>query len=175
MGQILLLGIIVSCCGLIGFIKAGYERERLKILTDFSECIANLQVQIGYGAVYLSEAIRNSVFASCHEDVTILLRAIARQVDHGAVDMEKVWRAELSRMRKDTALRHLKEEDVDLLLLFAKNLGQSDLETQNRNLQAQIRRIQNAIARVTPQIASRSKMYRSLGILSGLLIAILLV
>ena len=69
----------------------------------------------------------------------------------------------------------LKEYDKDIIISTLKNLGRSDLESQNNIIENAITIIEKQIKEANEVKVKSSKVYKTVGIISGLLIVVIFI
>lgn len=69
----------------------------------------------------------------------------------------------------------LKKEDVDLLLECGEKLGTSDINGETDNINMYIEMLTSKVAQAQNDIEKKSKLYRTLGLYSGIALTILLI
>ena len=167
-------GILIGC-GLVGWIKADRLRERLKVLRDLRTCLTNLKMHISYAAPSLSQGLRQSVFQGCNRDITCLFAAVAQRMDAMEGTGKQIWEEEMETIRQEKgALSLLSTEEVETLRNFISLLGATDLQTQYENFDYTLTMLNRFIEALEPEVCSKGKMYRTMGILAGLMIFIVL-
>lgn len=83
-----------------------------------------------------------------------------------------IWKEEMDTLSNRTALG---KNDQEILLQFGKTLGQHDLIQQQKNIALAQTHLQRELEVAQDHAITYGKMARSLGILSGLLIVLLLI
>ena len=68
----------------------------------------------------------------------------------------------------------LKKEDVDLLIECGEKLGTSDINGETDNINMYIEMLTSKVAQAQNDIEKKSKLYRTLGLYSGIALTILL-
>src|SRR5690606_5116679 len=85
---------------------------------------------------------------------------------------KEAWEFSLQEIWKKTAL---KKAELDILLQFGENLGRHDLEQQQKQIRLALTHLEREEKEAEEIQKSYGRMYRSLGILAGLLLTLLLV
>lgn len=70
---------------------------------------------------------------------------------------------------------YLEEDDIDLMLSFGNGLGVSDVEGQILHTKRYSKILEQRIADLKEKTRSKVKLYESLGLLTGIFVAILLI
>ncbi|MGI6169894.1 MAG: stage III sporulation protein AB [Christensenellales bacterium] len=163
---------IVVGCGFAGFSKSALIYERLELLKDFKQCLCNLQISMEYAATPMAKGLSTCVFLGCRQGVAAFFKAVAAAAEQGSGDMGEIWREEFS---KNAELAPLTQQDRELFLSFAKNLGTTAFSGQKQNFVEIDRRLSHRIETLQPETDKKSRMYRSVGILGGLALAVVLI
>lgn len=163
-----LLGVIAGCTS-IGFILSRGYADRLNELNDLSILINILQNKIKFtqlplqeifeelGKIKLKTKIHN-VFLICSENLK-------------KMKMEKAWEGSIEEGRK---FFYLNEEDIEVLNILGSTLGKTDIDGQMNEINEIKERIALQIQQAEKEKNRNSKMYKSLGTITGLGIVILL-
>lgn len=80
-----------------------------------------------------------------------------------------------SAVRSNIKRTSLKKEDEEIIVSFGKMLGASDLEGQVKNIRLTLNQLKMQEQKAEESKKKNESMYRSLGILSGLAIVIILI
>lgn len=167
-----LLVIIFITCSLIGFSYGGTYAKRLKSLIELRESIRLLESEITVFANPLPiaiENIKNRISTDMYKVYSIILKHI--KLDQSG-DIYNSF-LESTEYLEETCL--LKAEDIDVFLSLGKLIGKTNRNNQEQYFQYILREIDQLIEQAKEEKIRNEKMYRSLGILTGLGIIIILV
>ena len=154
------LCILVGCAGW-GHSLAGQEKERVRHLRALSQMLSQMRSEISYGKHTMPEICHSRCFGRIYE----------RTEGEGGTDFPKVWEEEIGKCLEPLPLREDERRTVTELaksLRFreeggqAGRVGQAELFFEGRYRQAE------------EAVENRSKMIHSVSILTGLLLAILM-
>ena len=161
-------GIMVFSAGLFwGMYKSGELLQRVKSIRNIKSALAILESEIVFSSHYLRFAFeRISKLTVCGE----LFSDAADKMDD--VGVSKAWRDAVRKNRKKLALT---EGDTQILELLTPQLGMSDTNGQSQNIRHILTLLDAASAEAEEEYSKSARLYRSMGILGGLLIVILLV
>jgi len=145
-------------------------KRSIRQLEVFLKAIYILEDEIRYSAtpvVLLMKKLSEDsvcgkllIFANCHK---YLMQGVQFQkAFHDAIDAS---RDEI----------YLESEDIDLILAFGNGLGVSDVEGQILNTKRYSKIFEGRIADLKEKTRSKVKLYESLGLLTGIFVAILLI
>ena len=149
-----------------GFSRAEKLSLRVKSLMALKTAFNLLEGEIIFSSYYLKYTFeRVSRLCSCED---LFLTAAELIGENGAAD---AWK---TAVEKNKNLLALKESDAEILQIFASGLGVSDREQQVKNIRHISSLLDSAIADARSEYDSMAKIYRSVGVLGGLFIFILL-
>lgn len=164
--------LIILSSTLMGFYYGKKYSSRFKNLIYMEQCIKILETEIVYGATPLPEAL-NNVYKKGNKTVSFIFEDIRiNLLENKTGDVFYSF----SRMvipLKDKL--NFKEEDIETFLSLGRVLGSSDRQDQEKNFKLisnQIMVLQNE-AKIEKD--KNEKMFKNLGILTGLAIVIILV
>ena len=153
--KLLLCVVIVLCSTLVGFSYSTKLFTRKKVLESFVLELKNAKTKMRYSSNELYKIFENNFMNyNFYENIPF--------------DMQ--W----NDMLKDYS-KVLTKTDIDLLSNFGKILGTSDLNGEISNIDMHINLINAQILHSQKCIESKSKVYRTLGLSSGLAVAIILI
>ncbi len=156
----------------IGYLYGKTFSSRLENLMYLEQCIKILETEIVYGATPLPDALSN-VFRKGKEKVSYIFEEIKK--DLLINKREGVYSSFLSVEEKLYDDLHLKKEDVEIFLALGRVLGASDRADQQKNFVLILNQITAQILEAKNEKNKNEKLYRSLGIITGAGIIIMLV
>lgn len=156
----------------IGYIYGKTFSYRLENLIYLEQCIKILETEIVYGATPLPEALSN-VFKKGKGKVSYIFEEIKNDllsnkregIYHSFLSVEGILYDNL----------HLKKEDVEIFLALGRVLGTSDRKDQQKNFVLILNQIAAQILEAKVEKNKNEKLYKSLGVITGVGILILLV
>lgn len=165
------IGIFLSCT-LIGQFYGNKYSSRLSNLIYLEQCIKILETEIIFGATPMPDALHN-VYKKGNRKVSYIFEIIKEDLlfkkpnnlINSFLTVEDMLYSELS----------LKKQDVELFLSLGRVLGTSDRNDQEKNFIFTLNQIRNQIAEAKEEKYKNEKLYKSLGIISGLVLIILLI
>lgn len=155
MFKILLCMVVIACSTTVGFSCSSKLYERKKILENFTLLLKNYSTQIRYNSPCLS-----TVFADNFMNYTF---CDDKPFCEQWMQMLKLYSKVLSK------------DDIRLLSDFSKTVGTADEQSEQKNIEMYTKLLQTNIEKAKDDIAQKSKLYRTLGLSLGLVIAILLI
>jgi len=164
--------LIIGACSYIGFFLGRQYNARFEQIKKLRSSLKMLETEISYSMNPLPEALFK-VGSRILGPVGKLYEHTAELLGKNAgLPMEQVWRAGLDRLAEESSL---KKEELDVLDDFGLGLGGSDREEQLKNLhlaQEHLRIIESSAERDRNKY---ERMYKTLGILAGAALALVLI
>lgn len=164
--------VMIAGCSYAGFYKAAAAYERLELLQDVKQCICNLQISMEHTGALMPAALAACTFPGCHQGVVDFFREAAAAAERGRGNMGELWKLAFD---KTPGLFRLTQKDRDLLSGFAANLGTTAIAGQRQNFSEINARLKRTIDDLRPQTEKKGRMYRSVGILGGLALAVVFI
>lgn len=163
--------LIISTTSAVGFTIARRYRERPQHLRQLQSALQGLATEIGYGATPLPEACAN--LAATHQTpIADMFRSAALQLDQPGTTAAVAWQAGMITLLQRSAL---KEQDLLVTRQLGAVLGLSDRQDQERHLALAVQHLQREEAMAEQEQHKNERMWRYLGVLSGLMVVIVLV
>lgn len=168
-----LAGCILIVTGTSGYgiwLAARYG-ERLETLEQLRQMIFLLKGQIIYANAPLEEAFE-AVGRRTEGAMSELFLKVAERIrEQEGEPFVQIWKEEIGGLGQETALT---EKDKRTLSGMGEHLGFMDREMQERNLLLYLEQLDLEIQGLREHKQERSRLYTSLGVMSGLFLAILL-
>lgn len=162
--------ILISATSFIGFSLAAECSKRPRALRELQSMLQMLENEISYLSNLLSEAC-NRIYEGTNFATAILFKETAKYLDVDDFTADSAWERAVE---ENYTKLSLNSEDKTILLTFGKMLGNSDLEGQLNNIKLISSQLKVQETKAEEMKKKNEKMYRSLGVLSGLAIAIIL-
>lgn len=162
--------IILSSSG-IGFSYSARLGRRMEQLRQLQRMAILLRGEISYGNAPLPEALA-SIGRKLDEPLSVFLRKVASRLrEYPDKSFQQVFRDEVGDCLKQSALS---VKDKDMLMQMGAFLGYLDREMQLRTVELYLQELCREIQVSGESVPGRQKLFRSLGILGGLFLVILL-
>ncbi len=171
--MIKLLGaiLIIGASTLYGFYRASLFAERPRQIRGLIHVLNRLSTEIGYGSTPLPDALAK-LSSQTRKPLNQWLASIAEKLQPGmSLTVKEAWQASLEEIWSRTAM---KRSEKEALLELGQSLGVSDREDQMKHLQLAVRQLQHEEAEARDEQLKYEKLCRSLGVLCGALIVILI-
>ncbi|WP_282935749.1 stage III sporulation protein SpoIIIAB [Paenibacillus sp. RC67] len=162
---------ILLSATLFGFYQAQQYSRRPKQIGDVIRALQRLETEIVYGHTPLQEALMK-VAKSCPQPVNAIFRHTAEELSQaGGRSTQQIWQQSLQEHWKHTSM---KAGEQDIVRQFGFTLGLSDSTDQVKHLRLAIQQLQGDLDRSEEERKRYESMWRSLGLLMGALIVILM-
>lgn len=163
--------LIVICCGLLGLYKANRYIQRVKEIRMLKAALIQLETEIIYFSNFISEAL-NTVAKSIQGPWGNFFSQVARDLaDRREYSIAECWIKNLEHYKSEF---YIDEPEYEVLVRFGEKLGMSDCESQKKYFELAQQQLLVEERNAEQLCAKYVQMYRSLGILCGLAIAIVL-
>lgn len=167
-----IIGSVVLICAtsLIGFALAADCSKRPRTLRELQALLQMFENEISYLSNLLSEAFLR-IYDNSNLDAAILFKTAASNLETSGVTADEAWEKSVE---VNGSKLSLNKEDKSILVTFGKMLGNSDLEGQLNNIKLVTSQLKLQEIKSEEMKRKNEKMYRSLGVLSGLAVTIIL-
>ncbi|WP_026689308.1 stage III sporulation protein SpoIIIAB [Alteribacter aurantiacus] len=168
-----LLGILLVIAATTGI---GWEwsrrlRLRTKQLKDIRIALEALETEMVYGLTPLKEAC-NSVAKQVRDPIRLLFSTFSETLGREEKLASKVWCETIAKTKKNV---EFKQGEWDVLLQFGQTLGLQDLENQRKHLRLALKYLEQQENDARENQKKHESMYKSLGFLGGILIALMMI
>ncbi|WP_243290208.1 stage III sporulation protein SpoIIIAB [Bacillus sp. FJAT-47783] len=153
-----------------GFEASKHLRERSKQLRQLKVALSALEAEIMYGHTPLNDASMH-LAKQMTKPLSWLFESFSQKLKEGKLSVKDAWEESLVEIWRYTAL---KQGELEVLKQFGETLGQHDLLSQQKHIQLALLHLEREEDEAIDTQKRYEKMVKSLGVLSGLLIIILL-
>lgn len=160
------LFVIFGLAVYIGNSKASKYVDRVKELISFKSALNILENKIKFTQTPLEEIFIQISKSSTEKNVINIFEAL---IINKNVNMHKTWGKVIN-----TSETNLNNEDKKILIDMGRILGATDVEGQVSNIKITSEFIDNQIKKAEGEKEKNVKLFRTLGIVSGLTIIIIL-
>lgn len=158
--------LVVAACAALGFLKSAELKKRKTSIMNIRTALTALESEIVFSSYYLKHALLHiekmcecgGIFAETADNIE-------------EMGVAGAWRKAVSGSRKKLGL---KESDAEILLGFGENLGKSAREQQSKNIKHIQALLECAQKEADEEYKKSARLYRSMGILGGIFIAVIL-
>lgn len=163
--------IVILSCTFLGYILSADCSRRPQQLRDLQSMLQMFENQISFLSDVITEAFERISRVSGSETGIFFSRTVDILKGSRNVSATEAWEEAVRQNIKKTALDR---EDEEILLAFGKILGSTDLEGQVKNIRLALEQLKNQENKAEASRERNEKMYRSLGILGGIAVVIVL-
>jgi stage III sporulation protein AB len=167
-------GCVLMICGTTGFgwwLAAGY-RQRLELLIRLRQMIYLLKGQITYANATLAEALRSVGERSEGLLSELFCDAAKRMEEKPGEPFRKIWETSVGLLDENVALT---KKDRQELVSMGEYLGYLNRDMQERNLLLYLEELDDEIQDLKEHQKEKCRLYTSLGIMSGIFLAVILI
>lgn len=160
---------VVVGCALCGATMTGARRRRIRLLESLVKGIRLLRVNM----IVMLEPVQHALKASGSGALEAVSAAMAR---NPGVSAAEAWKDVCqSKRRRGGEIDALSQEDVLALDKLFEQLGESGREQQDILLNATCEKLGQNLEAAKRQAAEADRLYISLGAMTGLMIALILI
>lgn len=163
--------VLLSSC-FLGYILSSDCKKRPQQLRELQALLQMFENQITYLSDILTEAFER-IYRSSKNEVGIFFIDTVEKLKNGkSMNASCAWEAAIRENIKRTALNR---EDEEILVSFGRILGSSDLEGQVKNIKLALSQLRLQEQKAEENRSKNEGMYKSLGILGGMAVVIVLI
>ncbi|MCG0274974.1 MAG: stage III sporulation protein AB [Thermosediminibacteraceae bacterium] len=163
--------LVIFSSTMIGFTIAGFYKQRPRALRNFQIALSMLETEIDYGQSPLPEAL-NNVSKRCESSISMFLKRVRQLLlSLEGYTAGEAWEIALKEFKAQFPLN---ESDFEILAAFGKYLGSSDKDDQIRNLKLTLSQLKQQETLAIEERQKNEKLWKYLGVLSGLTVVLLL-
>ena len=167
--KVLGCAVIIICAAKIGFDEAARYSERVREIREFQTALISLKGEISFCRTPLSEALIKTGKRLKTAVADIFIRA-GEGVKSGKMTALQAWDEAISDSKKKLTL---KDDEMYIITSFGKLLGASDAVGQLENIELTSSKLVMCENLALEDERKHAKLYRSLGIIGGMFLAIL--
>jgi len=166
-----ILGGIIICTAttLLGLHLGGAGARRTKDLLEFKKTLILLKSQINFAIYTLPQAFHH-ISQRAAPPFDQFYTDLANELETGQMEAQAAWTTAVDKLKQSS----LSKEDLANLQMLGASLGHMDAVVQINSIDMIITGIDDSLQQLLTQNPKNAKMYRGLGIVSGLLITIVL-
>lgn len=165
-GALLVIG--AGTC--FGMLKARRLADRPAQIRRLVRMLNQLETEIAFGYTPLPEAL-NRIGRQGADPLTGLFREAAKRLEEEEGAVTEAWRQAVEQVWGRTAM---KNGEKDIVLTLGHTLGATDRDDQTRHLRLAVKQLETLEPDAAEEQRKYEKMWKSLGLLGGALIAVLL-
>ncbi|WAA10450.1 stage III sporulation protein SpoIIIAB [Fervidibacillus albus] len=162
--------LILAASSWIGLELSRAYSERIRQLRMMKSALQSLEAEIMYGHTPLHEASRK-ISDQFQGPIQHLFQLFSNKLIERDITAKKAWVESLQEIWPKTAMKH---SELEILRQFGETLGKHDLVQQQKHIQLTLTYLEREEQEAMEKQQTYGKMVKSLGVLSGLLIIIIL-
>lgn len=163
---------IICACAMIGIYFSQIQQIRKRELGSIKKALMLLKSQIEYSCEALPEALHSIALRSEEPVKTIFTNIYTQLMMKNGDSISQVWTRCL---KMHESKMKLSKEDIENIIAFGKTLGYLDKSQQISNINISVDYINQTVECIDQKSEKDTKMYQSLGVLGGILLAVLLI
>lgn len=163
--------IVILSCSFLGFVLSRDCTNRPQHLRELQGLLQMFENQISYLSDVISEAFERIARAGRNETGIFFIRTVELLKEDRTISAAQAWERAVRSCVRKTALN---KEDEEILSEFGKALGKTDLEGQLKNIRLTLGQLKMQEEKAEESRKKNENMYRSLGILGGITVVIVL-
>lgn len=163
-------------CVLASATMLGWHIDRTKLLRiedleGFTRMLHMLYSEVNYSVTPLPTALEEIISKNDTRINCIISTLLDLMEEKTGESISVLWEKAMS---SQLPYIYLEEEDAKNLLSFGQSLGYLDKEMQKKNIEITLEYLENQIVKLEKKHDKNGRLYRSLGVLGGCLLCILL-
>ena len=166
--KLVLSALIIAITGYIGVYNARKLKTREYILREMVTFLELVKNEITYMLSILPNA-----YESARQKLTTRLNIAIGQIVVDMLSFDTKEIVEQSIVKNISAISELTDYDKNVFISTLKNLGRSDLDSQINIIDNNIKIIENQIKEANEYKLKNTKLYRTVGVITGLMIVII--
>lgn len=164
--------LIIMSSSALGFTYSRQLSQRVRQLKSLQHIALLLKAEIDYGNASLPEAME-TIAAKEQPPFNYFLESMAQKLNsHTQQPLAQLYEEEV---QKQLAPTSLKEKDLFEFSQLGKGLGYLDKGQQLRTLELYLKEVGREIQEAMDELPQKQKLFRSLGVMGGLFLAILII
>lgn len=166
-GALLLIGTTT----LAGFEISRKLNDRPKQIRQIKNALQILEAEILYSQLSLQDAFQ-TIAKQIPDPIKSFFYNLSESLNEGNVDLYHVWDNHVTKLVQESSLSGNEKE---ILKQFGRTLGQHDFDQQQKHIRLTINHMDRELEEARDNQYKYSKMAKSLGLLCGLFIVLLLI
>jgi stage III sporulation protein AB len=162
--------LLVGAGTMLGWMHAGRLADRPAQIRRLVRMLGQLETEIAYGYTPLPEALAR-IGRQPGDPLADLFHEAADRLAKEEAAVTETWRLALESVWGRTALKNGEKE---IMLTLGNTLGASDREDQIRHLRLAAKQLETLEPEAAEEQRKYEKMWKSLGLLGGALVAVIL-
>lgn len=145
-------------------------KKRVEILKEVRLMLAKIKLMVEYNSATVYE-----IAESLAKDSRLSSLGFLKTLSGSAENSEAIFSEQWENAVNGCRCTYLKKEDISLIVSVGCQLGKSGVEGQMSSIGMKEKELEALISEAEAELVRKGKLYRSLGVLSGALAAVILV
>ncbi len=163
--------IVIVSCSFLGLILSRDCKRRPAQLRELQSILQMFENQISYLSDVIMEAFERISRIGGSDTCAFFTRTIEILKKNKTISASEAWERAVKQCICRTALN---KEDEEILLAFGKMLGNTDLDGQIKNIRLTLGQLKLQEDKAEESRRKNENMYKSLGVLGGIAVVIVL-
>lgn len=160
-----ILGIIITISSYLGILKAKTYENRVKELNKFQNALLMFKSKIEF----TYEPIK-SIFEEISKVIYKNEENIFLNSSYAEKSLTNTWNDSIYKLKND-----FNDEDKEIIRMFGKLLGKTDIVGQVNEIELTMKLIEKQIEKAEDEKKRNSKLYKTMGVIFGMGICIILI
>lgn len=165
------LFVTLSCAGL-GADAAHKLKKRLRLLETLKHMVIHLKGEILYANAPLAEAFERTGNRNPGKAGDFFREIAAELIRETGESFDGIWKEHAEKFGQGTPLSSKEKEQ---LISFGEHLGYLDRDMQEKTILLYLEDLEHSITSLREQEPQKCRLFMSLGVMSGLFLAVVLV
>ncbi|HHW56697.1 MAG TPA: stage III sporulation protein AB [Clostridia bacterium] len=153
----------------LGYMAAFKYKMRFRILKNLISALNLCKIEVTYSKDPMAE-IFITISSSLDKSIKpLFIKAAEILLENKGYSGGEAWEAAL----KEWDSGYLKKEDIEILRSFGYGLGKSDVYSQEKNFDLAVELLKRQLSSAEEENKKNEKLYKNIGVLTGLAIIIL--
>ncbi|WP_163969970.1 stage III sporulation protein SpoIIIAB [Oceanobacillus halotolerans] len=163
--------LFIGTTTIVGFDVSNKLTKRPKHIRQLKNALQILEAEILYSQSPLKDAF-TTITKQVPEPTKSFFGELSNRMNEKNANLYHVWDEAIKELMQNSSLGNNEQE---ILLQFGRTLGQHDFTQQQKHIQLTVNHLDRELAEARDQQYRYSKMAKTLGVLSGLFIVLLLI
>lgn len=161
---------VITATTVLGIMLAKFKTDRVRQLRCLISALNIFETEIKFSLSLLPDAFIK-ISRSIDEKAGEIFSYTAQQISHYRISACDAWDDAINRVKPNLCIV---KEDTEILLSLGSSLGEMDTENQIKSVRLVIEQLKHQEFKAEEDRAKGERLFRSLGVLSGLAIVIIL-
>ncbi|WP_010650837.1 stage III sporulation protein SpoIIIAB [Oceanobacillus massiliensis] len=163
--------LLIGTATLIGFEWSNRLTKRPKQIRQLKSALQILEAEIVYSQAALYDAFQ-SISEKIPDPMRSFFSNLGEKIQGDSFELFSLWESEANLLLKNSSMG---ENEKEILMQFGRTLGQHDIDQQRKHIKLAIVHLDRELEDAVDNYHKYGKMAKSLGVLSGIFIVLLLI